>query len=144
MSPPVLAATPAHAAVLAAIHAAAFPPDEAWGWEVMAVHLGLPGTFGLLDERGGMLLVRLAADESELLTLAVQPHRRREGVAARLLRSAMAEARTRGASVMFLEVATNNDPARSLYTRAGFTEVGRRPRYYADGLDALVLRADLA
>ena len=144
MIPLVLAATQAHVAVLAAIHAAAFPPEDAWGWEVMAVHLGLPNTFGLLDERGGMLLVRLAADESELLTLAVQPRCRREGVAAGMLHAAMAEARTRGAIVMFLEVATNNDPARALYARAGFTEVGRRPRYYADGSDALVLRAGLA
>ena len=49
----------------------------------------------------------------------------------------------RGAATMFLEVSTRNEAARTLYARAGFTEVGRRARYYADGSDALVLRAAL-
>ena len=45
---------------------------------------------------------------------------------------------------MFLEVATGNAAALALYARAGFVEVGRRRRYYADLADALVLRARLA
>ena len=43
----------------------------------------------------------------------------------------------------FNKVATGNAAARTLYARAGFTEVGRRWRYYADGSDALVLRVNL-
>jgi ribosomal-protein-alanine N-acetyltransferase len=43
-----------------------------------------------------------------------------------------------------LEVSANNEAARALYARAGFVEVGRRPRYYASGADALVLRLDLS
>ena len=48
-----------------------------------------------------------------------------------------------GATAMFLEVATGNAAALALYTGAGFVEVGRRRRYYADGRDALVLRVNL-
>jgi ribosomal-protein-alanine N-acetyltransferase len=44
---------------------------------------------------------------------------------------------------MFLEVASGNQAARALYERAGFIRVGRRARYYPNGGDALVLRADL-
>jgi ribosomal-protein-alanine N-acetyltransferase len=62
-------------------------------------------------------------------------------VGAALLHGAMTEAAARGAAAMFLEVSTRNEAARALYARTGFTEVGRRARYYADGSDALVLRA---
>jgi [ribosomal protein S18]-alanine N-acetyltransferase len=44
---------------------------------------------------------------------------------------------------MFLEVAVGNAPAQALYRQAGFVEAGRRPRYYADGGDALILRTPL-
>ncbi len=132
-----------HAEALAAIHAAAFPPDAAWGPQVMALQLGLPGGFGWIDPRGGMILARVAADEAEILTLAVAADARRCGLGRALLATAMHTAEGRGARMMFLEVASRNAPARMLYERAGFTEVGRRRRYYPGGDDALVLRADL-
>ena len=136
-------ATPMHAAALTAIHRAAFPPGESWGEDAISLQLAMPGAFGLLDPRGAMLLGRAVADEAEVLTLAVIPRARRHGLATALLDAAMGEARARGARAMFLEVSTGNVAARSLYGRAGFTEVGRRRRYYADGSDALVLRMNL-
>ena len=139
----IIQATPAHAAALAAIHAAAFPPREAWGEDAIALQLALPGAFGLVDERGGMLLGRVAADEAEVLTLAVAPSVRRQGLATALLRAARAQVSACGGHAMFLEVAAGNAAALALYRREGFVEVGRRRRYYADASDALVLRADL-
>lgn len=136
-------ARPVHAAWMAAIHAAAFPPPEAWGADALALQLGAPGAFGFLDARGGLVLARAAADEAEILTLAVAPFGRRRGVARGLLRAAMAEAARRGAAAMFLEVSTGNEAARALYAGRGFREAGRRARYYPDGADALVLRACL-
>ena len=133
----------AHAAAMAAIHRLAFPPNEAWGSDVIALQLVLPGVLGWLDERGGMILLRLAADEAEVLTLAVAPAARRQGIGARLLAAAMAMAVSRGARTAFLEVSERNGAARALYARADFTPAGRRPRYYADGADALVLRRAL-
>jgi len=134
---------PAHAAVLAAIHEAAFPPAERWGPEAIALQLGLPGYHGLYHPAGGMVLLRAAADEAEILTLAVVPAARRQGVGAGLLGAAMRAAAAHGARALFLEVATTNRPALSLYRRLGFAEVGRRSRYYADGADALVMKARL-
>lgn len=136
-------ATVAHAAILAAVHATAFPPRERWGIDAISLQLALPGVFGFLDPRGGMLLARATGDEAEILTLAVEPRTRRQGVATALLTKALAEARRRGARSVLLEVSVNNAAARALYRRAGFVEVGRRPRYYADGSDAMILRVAL-
>ncbi len=133
----------AHAAAISAIHRLAFPPNEAWGTDAIALQLALPGVFGWLDSRGGMILARAAANEVEVLTLAVVPEARLQGVGTRLLAAAMALAGSRGARTAFLEVSDGNTAARALYERAGFTPVGRRPRYYADGTDALVLRRAL-
>ena len=139
----IVPATPAHAAAMAAIHAAAFPEAERWGTDAMVLQLGLPGAFGLIDPAGGFLLARVAADEAEVLTLAVAPGVRRQGRALALLHDAAARAHAAGARAMFLEVSMTNDPARALYAAAGFAEVGRRRRYYADASDALVLRRAL-
>jgi len=139
----LLPATVLHAAALAAIHAASFPPAEQWGADAMALQLGLPGAFGLYHLGGGMVLARTVADEAEILTIAVMPERRRGGLGAGLLRAAMAGAAARGAHGMFLEVAVTNLAARGLYERHGFVKVGERPRYYPGGGDALVLRAAL-
>ena len=77
---------------------------------------------------------RVAADEAEVLTLGVAPEVRRQGIATDLLRAAIAEIRARGGTAMFLEVATGNTAARALYKKFDFVEVGRRRRYYADGV----------
>jgi ribosomal-protein-alanine N-acetyltransferase len=139
----IIRATTAHAAVLATIHAAAFPPREAWGADAISLQLALPGSFGLLDPRGGMLLGRSASDETEVLTLAVAPPVRRHAIATNLLREAEMLARAQGSIAMFLEVATGNVGALALYGLLGFAEVGRRHRYYADGSDAVVMRLTL-
>jgi ribosomal-protein-alanine N-acetyltransferase len=134
---------PAYAAVLAAIHAAAFP-DDPWGAGAFQIQLEMHGVIGLMDDRGGLLLMRVTLDEAEILTVGVLPHLHRQGIAGGLLRTAMAQARDAGALSMFLEVDIGNQAARALYARAGFREVGRRRRYYANGADALVLRVDLS
>lgn len=139
----IVPATPLHATAMAEIHAAAFPSAERWGVQAIALQLTLPGAFGLIDPAGGMLLARMAADEVEILTLAVVPAARRRGRALEMLNSAVARARGAGARAIFLEVSTDNAAAKTLYARLGFAEVGRRQRYYASGSDALVLRLDL-
>ncbi len=141
MSP--VAASPAHAAVLAALHALAFGPAERWGAEAFATQLGLPGVFGLILPNAGLALARVAADEAEILTIGVVPAARRAGRGGALLRAAEARAAAAGARGMFLEVASDNEAARALYARAGYATVGRRPRYYPNGSDALVLARPL-
>jgi ribosomal-protein-alanine N-acetyltransferase len=137
-------AGPLHATMLSGIHGRAFAAEEAWDERIIAGQLSQPGVFGLVDPRGGMILVRVAADEAEVLTLAVVPERRQQGVGAALIREAAAEARRREAGRLFLEVSTRNPAARGLYQSLGFAQIGRRAGYYANGDDALVLSLALA
>jgi [ribosomal protein S18]-alanine N-acetyltransferase len=136
-------ATQADSNVMALIHAAAFPAPDAWSRDVFSLQLALPNVFGLLHPSGGMILMRIAADEAEVLTLAVAPAERRAGIGAALLHEATIRAAALGARAVFLEVSVANIAARQLYFRTGFVQAGRRPHYYSDNSDALVLRLDL-
>lgn len=129
--------------VMEAIHATAFTARDAWSRDVFSLQLTLPGVVALLHPPKGLIIARIAADEAEILTLAVIPAARRSGVATRLLGAAARQVAALGARAFFLEVSVRNNAARALYERAGFTEKGRRARYYSDGSDALVLRLDL-
>lgn len=137
---------PAHARLLAAVHRAAATDDPPWSTAGYAGLLATPGCFGFL--RGsdaapaGFVLLRLAADEAEVLMLAVAPPQQRRGHARALLDAAVAAARQAGATRLLLEVARDNDRARGLYAAAGFREVAVRRGYYRRGgspVDALVL-----
>ena len=135
------------AALMAEMHAESFAANQAWGVSAITLMLGLPGHFGLLAVRQdaplGFALGRVQADQAEILTIAVRPGARGQGVGRALLHGLLAEAAKRGALELFLEVAEPNAAARALYAGAGAKEVGRRRRYYADGADALVLRLPL-
>lgn len=133
---------PAFAQVLERIHSASFE-TERWSKATFAKLLALPSRVALLVDGAGFVLVGLAADEAEILTLAVVPERRRQGVGGALLDAAMGAARRRGAATMYLEVEEANEPARSLYASRGFRQVGRRERYYPNGAGALLLAAVL-
>ncbi|QDO97223.1 tRNA (adenosine(37)-N6)-threonylcarbamoyltransferase complex dimerization subunit type 1 TsaB [Ferrovibrio terrae] len=139
------------AGVLAALHAEAFTgqSEELWTEKSLRELLAMPGALALLATQGGgqpigFILLRQAADEAEIITLAVQPQLRRLGVARRLLTVGLAKMTGRGAQQCFLEVADTNVAARGLYAAAGFVEVGRRPGYYRDATggqrDAILMR----
>jgi ribosomal-protein-alanine N-acetyltransferase len=89
----------------------------------------------------GYVVAWFVMDEGEIADIAVAPEVRGRGIGAVLLGSAVRAARTRGASAIYLEVRDSNAAARHLYATHGFTEVGRRRRYYRKPVeDALVLR----
>ncbi len=125
---------------LAVLHAEAF--ETPWDADSLSALLASPGVFAI-EEPDGFILIRVVADEAEILTLAVRPSARRGGLGRRLVEAAVVRAAALGAERMFLEVAEDNAAARALYARTGFTEAGRRRGYYArpDGSreDALVL-----
>lgn len=102
-----------------------------------------PHALALVIDGAGFLLATVVADESELHAIAVRPEMRRRGLARSLLHEALAQARARGAAAMFLEVRASNRPARAFYSVEGFEESGLRPRYYADGDDAVLMRRTL-
>jgi ribosomal-protein-alanine N-acetyltransferase len=126
---------------LAALHARAF--DTPWDTATFRVLLASPGVFGAAAADGsGFALARVAADEAELLTIAVDPTGRRSGLGTALLERVVIDVATAGAGVLHLEVAVDNAAAIALYAGAGFHEAGRRRGYYtrAGGrVDALVM-----
>ena len=136
-------ATLADCDVMAFIHASAFRDVDAWSRNIFSLQLALPNVLGFLHPSGGLIMVRVAADEAEILTLAVAPGVRRAGIAAGLLRDATDEVAARGVRAVFLEVSAENIAARQLYGQAGFIQAGLRPHYYSDRSDALILRLDL-
>ena len=136
--------------VASALHADAFASVGERGWtrQEIAELLAAPGATGFLvlagGEAVGFALCRIAADEAELLTLAVRADRRRRGAGAALLRLVVALVRERGARHLFLEVGADNLAALHLYRQAGFEAVGQRPGYYSRPerkvADAIVMR----
>ncbi len=70
-------------------------------------------------------------DEAELLTLATDPDRQRNGYGTTCLKTFEAQAIIRGANRAFLEVDSENEGALRLYQTAGFETVALRKGYYA-------------
>jgi ribosomal-protein-alanine N-acetyltransferase len=144
----VIPASPSDADVLAEIHAASFP--DPWTGNDFATFLSQPGVAGWLcgaETLDGFILIRRVAEESEILTLAVRPDRRRAGLARTLLEHALKNLRMRGTALCFLEVAADNVAAQRLYAATGFVNCAKRRKYYhaSNGVrtDAIVMRRDL-
>lgn len=126
----------------------AFDPayGEAWNVRQITDALAIPSTRGLVvDEEGkiigddspidgsrpaaGFVLTRQAADEEELLLIAVLPDFRQRGLGEGLIQTLFESARSRGTTRIFLEMRRGN-PAIHLYEKVGFKPIGERPNYY--------------
>ncbi len=131
---------------MAQTHAAAYSLDRAWSLAEFQSLTDSPHVLALGDARA-FLLVRIIADEAEILTIATHPAHRRQGLARALLEQFHKAAQQRGAAHAFLEVAADNLPARALYQAAGYTQIGQRRAYYArtggKAADALILQRRL-
>jgi ribosomal-protein-alanine N-acetyltransferase len=129
---------------MAAIHRTCFA--KPWDEATMAQFLASPEVLCLVGSvaddsggiMGGMLIARNAAEEAELLTLAVAPACRRSGLGRALLKAATKTLRESGAKQLFLEVDEGNEAALALYRSLGAQPVGRRAGYYDDGADAAI------
>jgi ribosomal-protein-alanine N-acetyltransferase len=138
------------ACAIAALHGASF--RRGWNEEevesmltdrAVTAHRAVQGRI-----LSGFIVSRRAADEAEILSVAVAQRYRGRGLARQLLSLHLRRLAGLGQRAVFLEVDEHNTPAIRLYMRAGFREVARRPNYYplADGKTAaaLVLRRDMA
>jgi ribosomal-protein-alanine N-acetyltransferase len=115
---------------------------EAWSADL--VRDGLENAAWLLDAAGrGYAVVSVTGDFADLQRIGVSPSFRRLGVASSLLSQAITVARNGGADRLLLEVSQANAGALALYAAHGFVEIDRRPRYYKDGTDAVVMQLNL-
>ena len=118
---------------------------EAADWPAES-YTGLPAWAAESEGRViGLLVARIAADEMEILNLAVEPASRRRGAGTALLDAALEYGRRAGASRVFLEVRESNLVAQRFYERHGFAASGRRLRYYRQPEeDALLMTREVA
>jgi ribosomal-protein-alanine N-acetyltransferase len=95
----------------------------------------------------GFALIRMVADEAELLSIAVDPKWRDKKIGRALLDAVFADLMMSPVRRMFLEVDEQNQPAIKLYRRHSFADIGTRKGYYPrpDGsaATALVMARDL-
>ena len=128
---------------LAHIHGEAFAPQRGWTAREFADLLKQPSVV-LFSRPEGYALLRVVANEAELLTLAGRPTAQRKGVASDLMRAWLSKTDAKRA---FLEVAEDNGAAKALYQRHGFEVSGRRKAYYkrSDGVavDAVLMQLAL-
>lgn len=138
------------AEVLTRLHAAGF--YRGWPREDFAAYLAAKATpaYVACDAKrkiAGFAMLRVSADEAELLTIAVDPKWRGKGIGKALLRAAIEDMTMSPTRKIFLEVDETNTPAIKLYKRHGFAEIGKRRGYYPkpDGsaATALVMARDL-
>ena len=82
-------------------------------------------------------------DEAEIGNICVLPGYRGRGVGKALLNALMDELKSRGVTVVFLEVESDNSNAVALYEKAGFVQYNTRKDYYGEGRDAMLYRRSL-
>jgi ribosomal-protein-alanine N-acetyltransferase len=131
-------ALPEEAEVLAEIHRDAF--RRIWSAHEFSALLTDPSVFALVARQtslfgsrriAGFVLVRFAADEAEILTIAVRPNLRRRGVGRLLMNDVSRRLYRERIARLFLEVDRANAAAVALYRSLGFTVAGERKQYYA-------------
>ena len=134
-SPPVIRLLrPDRADACARLHAEGFA--HPWSSEEFAAlitnswNVGAAALDPVNGRLRGFVLSRLAADEAEILTIAVDAAFQGRGIGRALLSENLRQASNAGAKAMFLEVAKDNAPALALYERFGFVQVGERRGYY--------------
>jgi ribosomal-protein-alanine N-acetyltransferase len=147
--PRIAPASVADAEALAVVHRACFA--EVWAASTIARFLRESIAISAVARCGthvvGFALCRLAAEECEVLTCAVEPAFRRRGIGRLILEAAFGEAVRRGGRSVFLEVAADNDAGVALYAERGLRPVGRRRGYYRRAgdvaVDALIMSGKL-
>ena len=115
-----------------------------WKREFFASEVGQAHRFNRVVRAPGGILAgyvfcAFAGGEIHVNKIAVDPLYRRRGVARLLMKDVLDFSARIVAEEIYLEVRPSNVPARNFYMALGFRDVGRRPQYYADGEDALVM-----
>tara|TARA_B100000780_G_scaffold16579_1_gene10875 strand:- start:86 stop:517 length:432 start_codon:yes stop_codon:yes gene_type:complete len=131
---------------LAQIHYQAFTTERSWSAVEFEALMEQSGVF-VISQSHCFALGRLIVDELEILTVACAPSHQKQGHGLAVVTKLLSKAVWNGGLWGFLEVASNNNPAISLYDGLGFVQVGLRRGYYnhrdEPSVDALILRKSL-
>ena len=121
--------------------------SDPWSENSVASELKNKLALWLVAEENGVLLGYIGSqsvmDEADVMNVAVDPIRRREGIALKLVEALVAALNEKDVRALLLEVRASNEPAKALYERQGFVQVGKRPNYYRNPKeDALILKKE--
>jgi [ribosomal protein S18]-alanine N-acetyltransferase len=127
---------------------ACFPAGIAYSKQELKAYIRHRGAFTLVsvDDGGGKaqgFIVAHRGPTGHIVTIDVDPATRRSGVGSALLESAEERLRAAGSHAVGLETAVDNVSALAFYKRHGYNVLRTWPRYYSNGVDALVLKKDL-
>ena len=134
-----------HVAQVAALEKICF--SDPWSENSVASELKNPLSCWLVAEEDGEVAGYVGSqtvmDESDMMNVAVHPDYRRKGVAEKLVMELVEALKKRDSRCLTLEVRASNEPARALYEKLGFVQVGLRKNYYRNPReDALILRKE--
>ena len=137
--------TAEHVAQVAALEAICFA--DPWSEKSVASELTNPLSLWLValddDRVAGYVGSQSVMGESDMMNVAVHPDYRRQGIAEKLCLSLVEALSGKGNHSLTLEVRASNAPAKALYEKLGFQQVGLRKNYYRNPReDALILRKE--
>ena len=120
---------------------------EAWSEKSVASELTNPLSLWLValdgDRVAGYVGSQSVLGESDMMNVAVHPGYRRQGIAEQLCLALVEALKEKGNHCLTLEVRASNDPAKALYEKLGFTQIGLRKNYYRNPKeDACILRKE--
>lgn len=141
----ILPMTQCHVPQVAALEKICF--SDPWSENSVAGELSNPLSCWLVCVENDTVLGYVGAQtvlgETDMMNLAVIPQARRRGIAESLILNLVEELKKQDSHCLSLEVRASNAPARALYEKLGFAQVGRRPNYYRNPKeDALILRKE--
>ena len=121
--------------------------SDPWSEKSIASELENPLSVWLVAVDGGQLIGYVGSQtvlgETDMMNLAVAPEARRQGTGRSLVLALVDALTEKGSHSLMLEVRVSNTPAQKLYESLGFSQVGRRPKYYVNPReDALILRKE--
>jgi [ribosomal protein S18]-alanine N-acetyltransferase len=122
---------------------AGFPAAEQWSersWrgELLGEHRTI--LIARAQHPVGVITIKSVGELADLHRLVVEPHSRRRGIGADLVRAGLEVMRQQGVREVILDVAYDNESAIALYQRLGFEQLSARTDYYGPGQQALILK----
>jgi ribosomal-protein-alanine N-acetyltransferase len=126
-----------------------FPAGVSYSRRELNTYIRRRGSFTLVAANSGNngiagFIVAYSGPIGHIITIDVSPAAQRSGVGSLLLRAVEDRLRAAGSGAVGLETAVDNAAALSFYKRHGYSVIRTWPRYYPNGVDALVMKKDLS
>lgn len=114
-----------------------------WNYDMVCETQSQNNFCGVVAEVNGVVVgyagAIFASEMADIALVAVAPEFRRQNIAESVVKALIDKLILNGVEKIFLEVRFSNTPAKALYKKVGFEEIGIRKNYYEDAEDAIVM-----